>query len=232
MSETIRSFEPPLPNPLGFFFTWNTYGTWLPGDARGWVKYHQGFQLPDPILELESAAVMTEDACVLDFHRRRIVNKTIELHCMRRSWKLHAVNCRLTATPKGMLVRARDPSQKQLCTLRNCELFTALAPCMGCAFADGRFVIDNCLLAGGGAISTAHLPRQRDLTFRVSRSTLVGGTVLTFNVGDPENVLEAKTDFAVGFDLSENVIAGQDSMWLAGKNQQMLTMEETVALPG
>src|SRR5437868_1076725 len=42
--------------PIAFLFTWTTYGTWLPGDARGWVEYQQGFQLPDPILELECAA--------------------------------------------------------------------------------------------------------------------------------------------------------------------------------
>jgi hypothetical protein len=48
-------------DPLGFFLTWVTYGTWLPGDARGWVEYRHGWQLPDPVRELEAAARMTED---------------------------------------------------------------------------------------------------------------------------------------------------------------------------
>ena len=52
--------------PVGFLITWVTYGTWLPGDARGWVEYQQGWQLPDPIRELEAAARMTEDACRLN----------------------------------------------------------------------------------------------------------------------------------------------------------------------
>ncbi len=53
-------------DPVGFFLTWVTYGTWLPGDPRGWVEYHNGWQMPDLILELESAALMTEDACRLN----------------------------------------------------------------------------------------------------------------------------------------------------------------------
>ncbi len=27
-----RPHEPPMPEPLAFFLTWPTYGTWLPGD--------------------------------------------------------------------------------------------------------------------------------------------------------------------------------------------------------
>ena len=35
--------------------TWATYGTWLPGNSRGWVEYRHGWQLADPALELEAA---------------------------------------------------------------------------------------------------------------------------------------------------------------------------------
>ena len=24
--------------PLAYFLTWTTYGTWLPGDERGWIE--------------------------------------------------------------------------------------------------------------------------------------------------------------------------------------------------
>lgn len=27
-----------MSEPLAYFITWTTYGTWLPGDPRGWVK--------------------------------------------------------------------------------------------------------------------------------------------------------------------------------------------------
>ena len=65
--------------PLGFFLTWVTYGTWLPGDTRGWVEYQHGWQLPDPILELESTALMTEGACHLNAEQRLAVEATRHL---------------------------------------------------------------------------------------------------------------------------------------------------------
>ena len=34
---TTRPNEPPMPEPLAYYLTWTTYGTWLPGDERGWV---------------------------------------------------------------------------------------------------------------------------------------------------------------------------------------------------
>ncbi len=81
-------------DPLGFFLTWVTYGTWLPGDARGWVEYQRGWKLPDPVRELEAMAAMTEDACLLDEAQRRAVEVQIAETCRHRGWHLHAVNCR------------------------------------------------------------------------------------------------------------------------------------------
>ena len=80
--------------PIGFLFTWSTYGTWLPGDRRGWVEYRRGFQLPDPILELECAARMMEGACVLTPHQRERVHQQVAETCGHRGWLLHGVNCR------------------------------------------------------------------------------------------------------------------------------------------
>ncbi len=81
-------------DPLGYFLTWVTYGTWLPGDARGWVEYQQGWQLPDPMLELESMAIMSEDACRLNENQRRAVESQFAETCQHRGWYLHAANCR------------------------------------------------------------------------------------------------------------------------------------------
>jgi REP element-mobilizing transposase RayT len=81
-------------DPIGYFLTWATYGTWLPGDARGWVEYRHGWQLPDPIRELEAKARMTEDACILTPAQRRAVAAQIADTCAHRGWMLHAVNCR------------------------------------------------------------------------------------------------------------------------------------------
>jgi hypothetical protein len=89
-----REFEPSKPEPLAYFLTWTTYGMWLPGDERGWVRYRRGMQAPDSILKREAAARMTDDACLLDNAQRELVETTIEKHCRIRGWSLFAVNCR------------------------------------------------------------------------------------------------------------------------------------------
>lgn len=90
----MRPHEPPMPEPLGYFLTWSTYGTWLPGDERGWTEFRHGWQLPDPIRKLEAEARMTEDACVFDREQRDVVEKQIAETCRFRGWVLHTVNCR------------------------------------------------------------------------------------------------------------------------------------------
>ena len=79
---------------LGWFLTWTTYGTWLPGDKRGWTEYHQGWQMPDPIRQFEAALWMSEDACRLTPLQRSEVEQQIAETCAYRGWHLHAVNCR------------------------------------------------------------------------------------------------------------------------------------------
>ena len=77
-----------------YFPTWPTYGTWLPGDERGWVEYRHGWQLPDPARKREAQARLTDDACLLDQDQRRLVELTIADHCRVRGWTLYTVNCR------------------------------------------------------------------------------------------------------------------------------------------
>ena len=90
----VAESEQSMPEPLAYFLTWVTYGTWLPGDERGWAKYRRGMQIPDPILKREAAARMTEDACRFDPEQRQLVEATIAEHCRIRGWTLFAVNCR------------------------------------------------------------------------------------------------------------------------------------------
>ena len=80
-------------DPIGYLLTWVTYGTWLPGDSRGWVEYRHGWQLPDAVRETEAAARMTEDACRLSEEQRAAVENQIGETCRYRGWHLHAVNC-------------------------------------------------------------------------------------------------------------------------------------------
>jgi len=124
--------EPPLPDPIAYFITWSTYGTWLPGDQRGWVEYRRGWQLPDPIRELEAAAKMTEDACRLDPEQRKAVEEQIAETCRIRRWTLHAVNCRtnhlhvvVTAPLPPKLVRSQ---LKAWCTRKLKQLAASKVP--------------------------------------------------------------------------------------------------------
>jgi REP element-mobilizing transposase RayT len=79
---------------IAFFSTWTTYGTWLPGDPRGWYQRGRGVREPDALRRFEAALLMTESALTLDAEQRRIVEQTIAEHCAIRKWHLHAVNCR------------------------------------------------------------------------------------------------------------------------------------------
>lgn len=98
--------------PLGFFLTWATYGTWLPGDARGWVEYQHGWKLPDPVRELEAKAIMTEEACRLGDSQRLAVEAQFAETCQYRSWHLHAVNCRTNHV--HAVVSARETPPKKI----------------------------------------------------------------------------------------------------------------------
>jgi REP element-mobilizing transposase RayT len=81
-------------DPIAFFLTWVTYGTWLPGDARGWVEYKRGWQLPSPHLEAECESKMSSDACRLTKTQREAVEAQVAETCGYRGWHLHTVNCR------------------------------------------------------------------------------------------------------------------------------------------
>lgn len=98
-------------DPIGYFLTWVTYGTWLPGDARGWVEYQRGWQLPDPIRELEAKALMTEDACILTKEQRRAVEAQIAETCAHRGWTLHAVNCRSNHVHVVVTASVKNPKK-------------------------------------------------------------------------------------------------------------------------
>jgi REP element-mobilizing transposase RayT len=80
---------------LAYFITWTTYGTWLSGDARGWIKKgHSGVQPPDWRIEDLARERMVEEAVILTVSPRAIVEETIRAHCGIRKWMLHAVNAR------------------------------------------------------------------------------------------------------------------------------------------
>jgi len=84
-----------MSKPLAYLITWTTYGTWLPGDKRGWVEGGTpGIQVADAARREEAHDRMTEPPITLDAEQREVVRATIEAHCRIRGWTLHAVNVR------------------------------------------------------------------------------------------------------------------------------------------
>lgn len=96
---------------LAYHLTWTTYGTWLPGDARGWVRWGEtGIKPPDPRRESDARNRMAESAVLLSEEQRALVEKTIRDHCRIRGWLLHAVNAR--SNHVHVVVTAdRDPDE-------------------------------------------------------------------------------------------------------------------------
>ena len=81
--------------PLAYFLTWTTYGTWLPGDTRGWVDRDEAeIQPANPRLEASAKSRMQEPPFRLMAAERQIVEETIRAHCKIRGWELLAVSCR------------------------------------------------------------------------------------------------------------------------------------------
>ena len=99
-------------NPITYFITWTTYGSWLPGDLRGWRKVKQGNQPPQPLLEAWCRRKMTADAVSLNPVQRAKIEAVCREHAQIRGWVLHAVNARsnhvhlaVTANKKPEAVR-------------------------------------------------------------------------------------------------------------------------------
>ena len=161
----------PMDDPIAYFITWSTYGTWLPGDERGWVEYRHGWKLPDPIRELEAAAKMTEDACYLSPEQRDAVEKQVAETCGHRGWTLHEVNCRtnhlhvvVTARAHPKVVRSH---LKAWCTRK----LKMLARCKGPA---GRFASiggPNAAVNDTSMIKSASMPRSSTYGTGKTRNT-------------------------------------------------------------
>lgn len=97
--------------PLAYFLTWTTYGTWLPGDQRGWVDKPGRFRPPDEQLRNEARQRMTEPALTLDAEQRRLVESTIADHCRIRGWHLHAMNARTQHVHVVVSAPGRKPEE-------------------------------------------------------------------------------------------------------------------------
>ncbi len=60
----------------GYMVTWTTYGTWLPGDKRGYVK--QGKIMPGDPKILKASQILQKSAAVtLDSEQKAIIHRAI-----------------------------------------------------------------------------------------------------------------------------------------------------------
>ena len=88
-----RPFNPD--EPLGYFITWTSYGTWLHGDERGWHEWGKGERSgPNHELQKTAKSKMIEDEFIMSASDRSIVEDTIRKHCEIRQWTLHKANAR------------------------------------------------------------------------------------------------------------------------------------------
>lgn len=99
-----------MQDPINYFITWTTYGTWLPGDARGWRKLRQGNQIPQPLLEAWCRQQMKGEVVLLNAAQRARVEKVCREHAEHRGWVLHAVSAR--SNHVHLLVAADGKAQK------------------------------------------------------------------------------------------------------------------------
>ena len=91
----MKNREFNLDLPIAYLITWTTYGTWLPGDQRGWKKRDSAeIQLPNLAFERAAKNKMKECLFLLAVSDREIVEMTIRQHCEFRGWELHAANPR------------------------------------------------------------------------------------------------------------------------------------------
>ncbi|MBX3434535.1 MAG: transposase [Pirellulales bacterium] len=79
---------------IASLITWTTYGTWLPGDGRGWRTWGGDRQQPQPKLERWVKNRLKRDPVTLSAADRATVESAIREHCDFRNWTLLAVNAR------------------------------------------------------------------------------------------------------------------------------------------
>jgi REP element-mobilizing transposase RayT len=82
-----------MTDPLAYFLTWRTYGTWLHGEPRGSVDWqHRAYRTP--LLEHsnyrteQARARMSHPPVALGDRARDLVANVVADHCRIRNWEL------------------------------------------------------------------------------------------------------------------------------------------------
>ncbi len=85
--------------PLAYFISFHTYGTWLHGAARGSVDRDHNepgspFLPADPVRHTKTRERMSQEPYCLDPERRAVVRDAVVAECQFRGWRLLALHVR------------------------------------------------------------------------------------------------------------------------------------------
>jgi len=118
-----------MDEPLGFFLTFRTYGTWLHGDARGSVdaehnRYGTPLAAADALRAERAGALMGQKPMAFDAPMRETVEAAIRDACAHHGWELielkarsnhvHAVVAFAHQSPKRMAQRLKARATRWL----------------------------------------------------------------------------------------------------------------------
>lgn len=106
---------------LAYLLTFSTYGTHLPGSAKGWVDAQHRIPgspvcAPDPRVEGYWKSRLNETPWVLDYDARRLTLQTIVTVCERRQWPIYAVHVRTNHI--HAVISAEVTPERVLCDLK------------------------------------------------------------------------------------------------------------------
>lgn len=102
-------------DPLAYFITMHTYGTWLHGAAEGsvdWAHHDYGepFAVPNADKKAAMRRRMQGQPLTLTSPQRSAVQESCLETCRYREWRLHALHVRTTHV-HAVLTAAVDPEQ-------------------------------------------------------------------------------------------------------------------------
>ena len=82
-------------DPLAYFLTWTTYGTWLHGDKRGWVHRNEsGVQSENSKLNQYVESNLSDTPLKLTHQDRQIIEDVMREHADIKDWNILALNVR------------------------------------------------------------------------------------------------------------------------------------------
>ncbi|WP_237226753.1 transposase [Rubinisphaera sp. JC750] len=106
--------------PLAYFLTWVTYGSWLPGDRRGWTNGRSNHETPvwseNQRLSHFAKTLSSDKGVRLSRQHRRLVEKAFREVSQEKRWPLLAVNVRTNHVHS--VIVSDQPPERVMTTLK------------------------------------------------------------------------------------------------------------------